>query len=218
MRTLATIAAAVLVLVGAVVFLQEPAEQESPLEAAAAAATEKFEKLIRDRVIDLPEDGDKWHTTIVYYDPQTEADSAKLAAQFASTPRLQSLLAQTHVHTWTVKDPVWRARYAHEFQNITPGVIVQNADGDPVYKASGKNLPKDGEQLANEIAAAISSSCPNGHCPNPADRPRRPLQDKFIPDIRPQSLKGPKEIAMVAVLALVAGIIAHLLLRPPPKP
>lgn len=215
-RILATLFVAAFVLIGAVVLFQEPAGEEKPLEASAAA--EKFEKLIRERIIDLPEDGEKWHTTIVYYDPQTEANSAKLAAQFAATPRLQSLLSQTHVHTWTVKDPIWRARYRGEFNGITPGVIVQNADGDPVYKASGTNLPADGEQLAGEIAAAIASTCPDGQCPNPADRQRRPLADKFVPDIRPQSLKGPKEIALVALLAVVAGIAAHLVLRPKPTP
>lgn len=207
-----TVTVTLLALVGAVAQLQEPAaDEQRPLH--AAAAVEKLEQMIRERVIELPEDGDKWHTTIVYRDPQTDAASAKLAAQFAATPRLQSLLAQTHVHTWTAKDPIWRSRYAREFGNVAPGVEVQMADGRMIYKASGTNLPEDGEQLAGEIAAAVASCCPDA-----ADKTRRPLADKFVPDLRSPSLKGPKEMALAALLAIVAGIVTHLVLRPVPKP
>lgn len=146
---------------------------------------------IRERVIELPEDGSVWHTIAIY--PSTnfqDSPSRTLAANLASTPRLQSLLAQTKKHTYTPADP-WVRRWLPGV--ATPSLILMRHDGKAIYKASGANLPPDGEQIADDIQLCINErrwiqsvgNCTPDNCPNrDFERPR--ILDK-IPDLGPRN-------------------------------
>jgi hypothetical protein len=52
-----------------------------------------------ERVVDLPED-DQWQLMIIYTDKTRNPADRALAAMFATTPRLQSLVAQTKVYEY----------------------------------------------------------------------------------------------------------------------
>src|SRR5688572_21959189 len=73
-------------------------------------------KLIRSPIVDLPEDGAKWYTLLIYKDKSLlDPADRRLAAMMNSTPRLQSLMAQTKVMGWDAKDPLYGAGYAKHF-------------------------------------------------------------------------------------------------------
>jgi hypothetical protein len=193
------------------------------------------------QVLDLPEDGGLWHTTLILPDDSTNNPrSARLLAHFASTPRLQTLASQTSLHRYTPSDPLFSARYAPYFGGVFPALLIQKADGTVVYKVSGDAIPPSGEQLADEIAQAIDQCCPLRPRPQPSPKPSVPqvtpnVSPKFpevhidlIPDLRPQNDPEPKQpkndpakappFAPVSPLILLAPILAGALgLRRQPR-
>lgn len=182
---------------------------------------QQFSPLPRtERIVYLPEDGDLWQLVLVYSDKLSNPRDRELAAMFASTPRLQSLVAQTKVYELSPSHFWVKNRLD---ANETPAVILQavdpakNAVARPIYKASGTDMPLDGEQLADEIQAKIEEHFPEVRakrdarwardCPNcpPNERPsdsRRPTSTR-IPNMRPTSsvtgLAGDNQLAIVLV-------------------
>lgn len=152
---------------------------------------------VRERVLDLPEDGDVWQFVQVYGDRTRTGPSQKLAAQVATTPRLQSLLAQTK-HYEFGPDHWWVKQHLPGIK--APAVLLQTGDGRVVYKAGGDNLPPDGEVLADEIAQRISECCPD-------DKPleRRPDGRRIIPDLRPEGPARDDSPLFTLVLLLASG-------------
>src|SRR5579859_2294835 len=58
--------------------------------------------LIEERVLDLPEDGNQWHTILILRPGwQSQAAERKAEAMFHSEPLLVSLKHQTHWHLMT---------------------------------------------------------------------------------------------------------------------
>jgi hypothetical protein len=157
---------------------------------------------VRAPVLQLPEDGRKWYTVLIYRDKAlTDQADRHLAAMVATTPRLQSLTAQTKVLGWDQKDPLYVERYRQFFGDRLPAIIVQNDAGRVLYKVSGSHVPIDGEALADEIAASIgqtSSLRPRPVQPNPQ-------QPEQIPDIRPQNGEGKQDLLWVLLLPLAGG-------------
>ena len=182
---------AVAALIAAAVLIALPMLVEEP----AVEVVASFPRT--ERVVDLPEDGDQWQLVIVYSDKTRDPADRALASMFATTPRLQSLVAQTKVyeypptHWWAVEKLQGNPTPAVILQAVEPG---KNTRAKVVYKASGTNLPRDGEQLANEIQHNIETmypevlvkrlarDCPN--CPQPNDRPDRRPASPRIPDLR----------------------------------
>jgi hypothetical protein len=173
-------------------------------------ALSQQQPLVRERVIELPEDGRAFHVTLLYpREKETQAGSRELAAQLASTPRLQSLLAQCKVHEHRPGQWVYEERYAGV---PLPSLIFVDPDGALIYKASGLNLPADGEALADEIQAnldlyaelkLIGQCGPDGCRPStPATPPR--VFDR-IPDLRGPAQEGASEWLPLA-LAVAAGL------------
>jgi hypothetical protein len=168
---------------------------------------------VRDRVIELPEDGGVWHTILIYPDRNlSDAASRTLSANMASTPRLQSLVAQTKKHVYTPADP-WVKRWMPTVP--TPSLIVMRNDGGTIYKASGRNLPGDGEQIADDIQLCIYErrwiqrvgGCTPDNCPN-VERPKI-LQN--VPDMGPSRNGGSAisadDILLLAALGMAAAVI-----------
>lgn len=180
-------------------------------------------------VIQLPEDGGLWHTTLILpSNPASDAASQRLVQHFAKSPRLQRLSAQTMVHRYSPSDPLFEARYAPYFGGVLPALLIQKADGAVVYKISGQAIPQFGEQLADEIAQAIDQCCPlrprpqpqpqPSPTPEPDSAPQLPAVNvEIIPDIRPQNEQespAPSEstpTAPLSPLLLLAPIVAGAL-------
>lgn len=186
------VAAAALVCVGLLAEGDRKSEIGSrPIAAASVAPTSDLRPptsdapdLLEERIFHLPEDSLIWYTTVVYPDNrESDAASRKVAAWFASDPRLASLTKQTRFNEVTTKNELYAAHYSGQGQ--LPIVWLQRGkDGQRIYKASGDNLPATGKQLADEIAKAIAEQCPcRPHRPQPGPRPG--------PEPRPQPEPGP---------------------------
>ena len=202
--------------------LFDPSPMEQQIVALNAELQTANQKLNtpQQRIIQLPEDGFAWHTIIIYKDRSlTDPMDRQVSAMFSSTPRLMSLKAQTH--TWEV-DPTDRvngARYAKSGGNVMPQVWLVRSDGLSCYKATGDNIPKDGERLADEIANSIAECYPRPPRPGPGpDNVPQPVVQPIpnsIPDLRPQSVTtedgmGQGEMIIVGLLiaaSAVAGAI-----------
>ena len=138
-----------------------------------------------DRVIDLPEDGNLWHTTVFTSETPTPEEH-RVLSWFDSNTSLQSLKKQTHFHHYTPKSSVFE-RYTSLVANGYPAVVLQDGTGKVIYKASGANVPQSDWPLVKGIIECIRSHCP--HCPRPNPTPTpSPVPTPSpnpIPDIGP---------------------------------
>lgn len=175
--------------------------------------TAKHDREITERVINLPEDGQAWSTVFVWPEyREADQDSRRLAALFASEPRLQSLLAQTKSFHYTPADPLWRTRYAQQMGGATPQFWLirpgpNPADGTAVYAVSGQALPTTGKDMADGIARNINRICPRPNPgPSPAPGPQPVTPAPQIPDISPpEPIDDPLPLWVWILPVLAAG-------------
>lgn len=150
------------------------------------------DQVITERVIDLPEDGQSWSSVFVWPDNrEADPESRRLAALFASEPRLQSLLAQTKSFHYRPQDPLFRERFAGTIGAVTtPSYwLIQPGNnpsqGTSVYTVDRSRIPADGRVMADGIAAAIGRICPRPKPPvTPPVTPPVPVPPA-IPDLGP---------------------------------
>lgn len=181
-------------------------------------------KAVGEKVVQLPQDGGKWHLSMWFRNKTDDTASRRLAGYFATDEILRQITAQTivHEHDASRPDPVFAERYA---DSAAPGVLLQNSRGQVLYKASGDNIPATAAELADEILAAIGikaqdcPDCPDGNCPLPADTSRR-----TVPDRRPKRFDAAKategrEILIGAGVVIAAALAAYLVFSTPtPRP
>ncbi len=150
-------------------------------DAAEAKALAQF----GDRVIDLPEDGAGWHTTVFTGDAMTPHEQ-RIVSWFSSDPQLNKLARQTHFHHYTPKSSVYE-----RYQNVTagglPAIVLQDETGKVIYKVSGASVPQTEWPLVKGIIESIRAHCP--HCPRPKPTPT-PTPAPPTPDVIP----GPPHI------------------------
>lgn len=223
--------AGTLVAIGAVAYLlfgpprQLAEKQLDSLAKQVTSLTARVHDLtsrpIKERIIDLPEDGRRWHLVTIYKDKAlTDPADRRLAAMLAATPRLQALRAQTMVNTWDSSDPLYKARYHKFLGGETPALVLQNDEGKVCYLARGQNMPLDGERLADEVAAAIEQCRPPKPRPNdtpspvPGPKPSPQPSDEPIPDIRPvrpseeNVLQNPASLWWLLLVPLGVGALS----------
>ncbi|HEV7223591.1 MAG TPA: hypothetical protein VGN42_12870 [Pirellulales bacterium] len=191
------------------------AVRQARVEAAEAKALAEF----GDRVIDLPEDGAAWHTSVFTHDPPAP-DEQRMLAWFASDPQLLRLKQQTHFHHYTPRSSVY-ARFANVTAAGLPAIVLQDATGQVVYKASGDNAPSAPWPLVKGIIECVRAHCP--HCPRPKPQPApEPTPDptpgppNLVPDVvgpnQNTPLNGRDDTVPVTIavflLTLVAGFLA----------
>ncbi|HUY88906.1 MAG TPA: hypothetical protein VMV10_09245 [Pirellulales bacterium] len=153
----------------------QTAVRQARAEAAAAKAIAEF----GDRVIDLPEDGAAWHTSVFTHEAPT-AEEQRMLGWFASDPQLARLKQQTHFHHYTPQSSVYS-----RFENVTaaglPAIVLQDASGQVIYKASGAATPNAPWPLVKGVIECIRAHCP--HCPRPKPQPSPPPEP--APDVTP---------------------------------
>jgi len=132
-------------------------------EAAQAKAIAEF----GDRVIDLPEDGNAWHTTIFTSENPTPHEQ-QILSWFESDEQLRKLKAQTHFHHYTPQSSVYE-RYGNLTSAGLPSIVLQDNTGKVIYKASGANAPNAPWPLVKGVVECIRAHCP--HCPRPNPTP-----------------------------------------------
>lgn len=183
------------------------------------ARAQLLDREITERVIDLPEDGQTWSCVFVWpANREADPESRRLAALFASEPRLQSLLAQTKVHHYTPGDPLFQARYAGSMGGETPQFWLLKPDENPsegtaVYAVAGAAIPRSGRQMADTIAAEITRLCPRPRpkpTPDPVPDPivvTPPVIPNIEPPVEPVDDSLPLWVWILPVLAAGAGAI-----------
>lgn len=158
-------------------------------EVRTAALEAKAIAEFGDRVIDLPEDGNIWHTTVFTTDGYaSNPTEQRLLSWFQTDEQLRKLKAQTHFHHYTPSSSVYE-RYGNLTANGLPAIVLQDETGKVVYKASGVGTPNAPWPLVKGIVECIRAHCP--HCPRPkptptpAPSPTPAPTPNPIPDIGP---------------------------------
>jgi hypothetical protein len=109
--------------------------------------------LVEERVVKLPEDGLRWHISVI--GEQADARYTEVLGWFDSG-KLKTLKAAVHFHAVPTTDPMYAERYKGTIKGL-PTVRVQDAKGTVIYEAA-KNLPMSGDALYNAIAASANGS------------------------------------------------------------
>jgi len=160
--------------------------KESGLYAGSGGAWTQPQPLIQEQVIELPEDGNRWQTVVVYStDTITGEHDRRLVAAFEQEPRLRRLVQQTAFYQltpshWWVKQRLKGCRF--------PMVFLQKPTADPakfepVYRVQGPRVPMDAKTLADEIQITLAS---RADCrPQPQPNPYPPPQPGPMPDLTP---------------------------------
>lgn len=114
---------------------------------------------VQERVIDLPEDGEMWFTSLFLHDDwQRDNQETMIVNAFQSEPRLVKLKSQTIYNTYTESDPHYQQTFSEAITQL-PAITVQRPDGTIVYKASGRNVPRSGNAIANSIERTSRRRC-----------------------------------------------------------
>lgn len=175
-------------------------------EAAAAPA------FVEQRVIDLPEDGNQWHTILILRAGWQGLPAERRAeAMFHSELLLASLRHQTHWHLVTTDQE--ECEKFRTLVDATPCLIVERANGQVVYRESGPDLGRQPHALTHAIRREIQRHCPDGRClplhPVPGrdeEPPRDEIPTVLRQDAAPTGKKpNPAAAAAVVGAALLAG-------------
>ncbi len=171
----------------------------------------RVEPPVRERVVDLPEDGGSWHFSFIYR-TKNYADplDRKLAGTFKTNQRLQYVINQTMVHEYQPGHRMFEARYRDYYGDNLPAVMLQRDDGTVCWKVSGESLAallaRGGDVTAESLEAAIFDCRPRPEpAPAPGPNPVDPISPPMIPDIKPPA--SPSGLPWyVWLLPLAAGL------------
>ena len=194
------------------VYSVQVAEYQGDRINAIAATTPAPNDEARERVIQLPEDGQAYHTTVVVSANWRERRAERyLLGWFAAHPGLASLKAQTHFHQYDQGSVLYKTRLAHAVPDA-PAVVVQTADGKVVYKASGANLPQSADELASNISISLGGCRPRPRPPAPPQpQPDVDVDVHPIPDVAPQPARPEFPWALLVVAVLIGGAVPVVL-------
>lgn len=179
------------------------------LEAELAVCQAPPREAVEERVVELPEDGNQWHTILILRAGwQSLPSERKAEAMFHSEPLLASLKHQTHWHLFTTDQP--ECAKFRTLVDATPCLIVERANGEVVYRESGPDLGRQPHALTHAIRREIQRHCPDGRClplhPVP-DQDERPAHDEIPAVLREEApLAGRKTNLLPA--AVIAGLAA----------
>jgi len=163
--------------------------------------------IANERVINLPNDSEKWYLSVVGVDG--EARYEKILAWFDGDDALKQLRLQVHFRKINNDTVIYRTRYASNVRGL-PTVRLQKSKGEVVYEASGNDLPLTAGGLYGALANASSQAqdfgifrpwggrrnkCPDGRCPikpepvkpDKEDPPPAPVDDGGAPEMAAQS-------------------------------
>ncbi|MGQ0636457.1 MAG: hypothetical protein ACT4QC_17735 [Planctomycetaceae bacterium] len=161
-----------------------------------------------DRILDLPEDGDTWHT-ILFLRPDWRSNSAERRAHtiFFTEAGLSSLRQQTHWHVITTDQPEFQA--FRSLVTVTPCLLVERANGEVIYRESGLQLGQNNDGLRRAIRREVERHCPDGRClplhPVPGPAPDAPDEIPAVLREGPAATDE-KRNPLVALFAALAGL------------
>ena len=184
---------------------------------------------VEERVIELPEDGSEYYTTVfVHADWRKRADERQMVAWFQSQPELASLKAQTRFNVVEEGDPQYE--WHIKVLGGLPAVMIQTDKGRVIYKTSGKDMPGASNVMAADLVELFNKRpwlrirpwkrprpcpqpCPQpGPEPDPTPKPSPDIDvDVKIPDLRPPQPRMVKTggdfwVILGIVVVLAAGL------------
>jgi hypothetical protein len=181
--------------------------------------------LVQERVINLPQDANKWHVSIV-----GEGQAYDQLLSWFMNDNLAKLKAQVHFHTVHSSTEIYKSRYAQSVKGL-PTVRMQNAQGNVMYEAYGANIPMTAEGLYGAMADSVrvaqgwtpilpwrrNHTHPN-ICPTPQPQPDpvdpvepldpepAPIDNGGAPQLDgPITSQSPLPVWWMMLLAIVAG-------------
>jgi hypothetical protein len=191
--------------------------------------------LAEKRVVNLPNDQDKWYVSVVGNDGDSIYRS--VLRWFGENAALVDLKNKVHFCQVASGTPIYQERYAKNISTL-PTVRVQKPDGTVIYEASGANIPMSAEGLHAAIAGGIDCAqgirpilpwrrymnnkpCP-GPCPGPDTQPvepdpaPQPIDNGGAPEVDAPSAAagailgavGISVIAVCVVLVIVGSVLA----------
>lgn len=170
-----------------------------------SAAQPTIERLWSSRIVELPEDGQAYYTSLfTSQDWRSVPAERQLVAWFESDPRLASLMAQTHSKHYTRADKLY-SRYQRAIGDTLPAILIQNAQGKVLYKASGPNIPSGPSQLADQITQCFPRPKPDD---TPVPTPTPPLTLPPVPDVGVSVTSGGDDSLWIA--AIVGAVFLGL--------
>lgn len=144
---------------------------------------------VQERVIDLPEDGNKWFTSLFLHDSwKSNSQESMVVNAFATDRRLIGLREQTIFNTYTESDPHYQETFSEAIPEL-PAITVQRPDGTIVYKASGPRIPRSGAAIADSIQRTSRRRCWRGQCE--PDNNAQPYRERERGKILPVDPLGP---------------------------
>lgn len=153
---------------------------------AALPPRARADSQLAEQVIDLPEDAQAWHTS-VFTNVRLTQREREILDWFVTDPQLSRLRTQTLFHHYNRASAVW-PRYANLTSAGLPVVVLQDATGKVIYKASGEAIPRAPWPLVKGIVECIRAHCP--HCP----RPRPTPQPEPVPEPLPDEVPNDKPV------------------------
>lgn len=134
-----------------------------------------YRNIIKERIIDLPEDSGKfWLTMFLPKNPLSNEEATMLMGWFNTNPDLNYLVSSGNMRTNFINKDSKYYEYTYGHRNDLqpdrfPIIIVQEPSGKICYKASRGNFPVNGNILFREIAMAIEKCFPE---PKPEPKPK----------------------------------------------
>jgi hypothetical protein len=169
--------------------------------------------VIEERVLDLPEDGNQWHTILILRSGwQSLAAERKAEAMFHSEPLLVSLKHQTHWHLITTDQAEFQRFRA--LVDATPCLLVERANGQVVYRESGPDLGKRPHALTHAIRKEIERHCPDGRCLplHPVPGKDEPLPKEEIPTVlrEEEPVTRKANLVPLAMVSALGGLLGFV--------
>ena len=146
--------------------------------------------LAEERVVNLPQDQDKWYISVV--GDANDARYNEVLGWFDSNPSLAKLKNQVHVLSRGERHADLQGAVCRNVKGL-PTVRMQKPDGTVVYEAAGKNLPMTAAGLNGALAGAVNEA--QGLRPDPAVAARcgqRPECNLEHPEPQPQPQPDPE--------------------------
>lgn len=178
----------------------------------------KIDPAPQDQVLALPEDGGKFHCSVLVHDNwrQIPGERAMVTEWFEQNKTLNQLAQQTWLHVYTQSDPVYRSHFASTVPAADlPAVFIQDGTqkGEVYLGVSGKDLPGDPDKYALMVAQCFRR---RPAPPKPDGKPNVSPNTTVIVNPQPPAVDTePSEeaaddkstfLALLAVLTLVAGL------------
>lgn len=162
-----------------------------------------------ERIIDLPEDGNTWHTILfLQADWKSRPAERKAHTIWFTEPGLISLREQTHWHVITTDQAEFQK--FRPLVDATPCLLIERANGEVIYRESGPQLGKNNDGLRRAIRCEVQRHCPDGRClpihPVPGPENEKPLETEIPAILNPEPRKGnPAGTLFVTLAGLAAG-------------